>query len=1135
MGSNVPPAHSVADYLTELRAIRSTGSATAETSFYPPLTALLNAAGQTLTPTVLFSTQLRDSGAGLPDGGFFPQAKRQRRVAEPQPLQNPERGVVEIKPAETNLDVLAGEPQILGYLRQYGLVLITNFREFRLLRLGPSGAVEVLERYTLAATPTDLWQAPLSSFARHKEALQDFLARVMLYRAPLVQPKDVAWLLASYAREARARAEDHPLASFDAVKKALQESLGMRFEGEKGEHFFRSTLVQTLFYGIFSAWVLWRRSPESRAPGGQFDWRLSAYYLRVPVLRKLFGEVSEPGALNSIQLQQVLQLAGDALNRVQPAFFDIFREDEAVAYFYEPFLEAFDPQLRKDLGVWYTPKQIVEYMVERVDQLLRTQLNQPLGLASPAVRILDPCCGTGAYLTAVLHRIHRTLLEQAGDDTALVPNALRNAALTRVFGFEIMPAPFVIAHLQIASLLESAHASLTDQHRAGVYLTNALTGWVPERHPQSVIFEEFRREREDSEHIKQQDTILVILGNPPYNGYAGIATIEEERDLTNAYREQVPGLPAPQGQGLNDLYVRFFRIAERRIVGDSHVHGNEGGCGIVCFISNNAWLDGLSHVSMRKKYIDTFQSLYIDNLNGDKYRTGKNTPQGLPDPSAFSTPQNREGIQVGTAISTLVRTTSAHTQAEIRLRDLWGAGKLAQLQRESRSEAEPEYNGLSPAKALGNPFARRTYSAAYTGWPRLPELLPHSSPGIQTGRDNLLTDIERERLERRMSDYLDRAVSDEDVEILAPGTMSDSNRFHAKEVREGLQAKGFRPWQVFQLAYRPFDTRWLYWEPTTKLLDEKREEYMGRYRSDIPVMVLAQMNRKAFDPPGITYQLANRHLIERGANVFPLCTMGEPLPGTLELRPNLSDASSRYAAQVGGGAVSVFFHALAAMHTPAYRTENAGALLGDWPRIPLPGTAELLAHSAGLGRRLAELLDAESSVSLIAEWSFLAALKLPLDPNLDEALKLTAGWGHKGQGSTVMPGRGLAPERPWSEAEREKLAALAAGQSLTLEDALALLGESCVDVHLNGDACWVAVPIHVWEYTLGGYQVLKKWLSYREYTAEASSPLLHRALRADEAGYFSQVVRRIAAILLMGPALDESYRAILPTATGLPG
>jgi hypothetical protein len=244
---------------------------------------------------------------------------------------------------------------------------------------------------------------------------------------------------------------------------------------------------------------------------------------------------------------------------------------------------------------------------------------------------------------------------------------------------------------------------------------------------------------------------------------------------------------------------------------------------------------------------------------------------------------------------------------------------------------------------------------------------------------------------------------------------------------------------------------------------------------------------------------------------------------------------------------AVFFHVLAIMHTPAYRTENAGALLGDWPRIPLPATAELLSHSAALGRRLAELLDAESSVSLTAEWSFLAALKLPLDPNLEEALKLTAGWGHQGQGSTVMPGRGKAPERPWTEAERDKLATLAAASKLgapgpsllgtgetSLQSALARLGESCVDVYLNGNAHWSAVPINVWNYTLGGYQVLKKWLSYREFTPEPASPLLHRALHPEEAAYFAQVVRRIAAILLLGPALDASYQSILPTATGLP-
>jgi len=1138
----MPSAYTVAQYITDLRAIRSTGSATAETSFYPPLDRLLNTAGQKLKPAILFSTQLRNQGAGMPDGGFFPQPARQRRNAEPPILQNPERGVVEIKPADYNLDTLTNEPQTLRYLKQYGLVLITNLREFRLLQLTPAGTVHTLERYTLAATPAALWSDPLTSFTRHGDLLPDFLARVMLYRAPLVQPKDVAWLLASYAREARARAEDHPLGSFRTVKLALQESLGIQFEGEKGEHFFRSTLVQTLFYGIFSAWILWRRTPESRAPASRFDWRVSAHYLRVPVLRKLFGEVSDPGALNSIQLQEILNLAGEALNRVQPAFFEIFREDEAVAYFYEPFLEAFDPDLRKELGVWYTPKEVVRYMVERVDHLLRTELDQPLGLASPAVRILDPCCGTGAYLTAVLHRIHQTLLENAGDDTALVPNDLRNIALTRVFGFEIMPAPFVISHLQIASLLENARAPLPEDRRAGVFLTNALTGWVPEKHPQSEIFEEFRREREDSEHIKQQGRILVILGNPPYNGYAGIAKIEEERDLTDEYRAPVPGLPAPQGQGLNDLYIRFFRIAERRIV------GNVDGRGIVCFISNNAWLDGLSHTTMRHRYLRSFQHLFIDNLNGDKYRTGKTTPDGLSDPSAFSTPQNREGIQVGTAVATLVRDTSRpHTTVD--LRDLWGTGKLDQLERESRLEAQPIYSPLELAPSLGNPFARRIHSTAYVLWPRLPELFPFSFPGIKTSRDPFLVDIDRDRLVERLETYLDAENSDEDVSKLLPIAMTNATRFNAKTTREFLVERraaeiqrvietkadsisleelktNLTKAQTETYCYRPFDVRWLYWESQTKLLDEKREDYrQARVIGKISI-VSAQSNRRAYDPPCVTSSLTSLHVIEKGASVFPVQIRVEALPGVLTVQDNIStEAASLYPPLC---AHDLFFHALATMHAPQYRSENSGALLGDWPRIPLPATADLLTQSANLGRRLADLLDPESSVRLAAEWSFLAALKLPQSSDLENAFKVTAGWGHRGQGSTVMPGQGLSPERPWSTVEREKMAALAATESLTFEDALALLGETCVDIYLNGESFWSAIPINVWNYTLGGYQVLKKWLSYREL------PLLGRPLHSEEAAYFAQVVRRIAAIILLGPGLDASYQAILPTAAGLP-
>lgn len=216
------------------------------------------------------------------------------------------------------------------------------------------------------------------------------------------------------------------------------------------------------------------------------------------------------------------------------------------------------------------------------------------------------------------------------------------------------------------------------------------------------------------------------------------------------------------------------------------------------------------------------------------------------------------------------------------------------------------------------------------------------------------------------------------------------------------------------------------------------------------------------------------------------------------------------------------------MHTPDYRTQNAGALLGDWPRIPLPATADHVAHSATLGRRLAELLDPESSARLGAEWSFFAILKLPKSSDLENTLKLTAGWGYRGQGSTVMPGQGLSPDRHWNATERQKIDTLASTQTVAPETAFALLGKTCVDVHLNGESFWSAVPINVWHYTLGGYQVLKKWLSYREFS------LLGRALHPEEAAYFSQVVRRITAILLLGPALDASYQAILPSATGLP-
>jgi predicted helicase len=161
-------------------------------------------------------------------------------------------------------------------------------------------------------------------------------------------------------------------------------------------------------------------------------------------------------------------------------------------------------------------------MVARVDTVLREELNLPDGLADKNVYVLDPCCGTGSYLVEVLKRIHETL-KQRGED-ALIASDLKDAAQNRVFGFEILPAPFVVAHLQIGLLLQNFGAPLAEKgsERIGVFLTNALTGWEPPKEPKKrLLFPELQEERDAAEHVKRDTPILVILGNPPYNGFAG--------------------------------------------------------------------------------------------------------------------------------------------------------------------------------------------------------------------------------------------------------------------------------------------------------------------------------------------------------------------------------------------------------------------------------------------------------------------------------------------------------------------------------------------------------------------------------------------------------------------------------------
>ena len=306
---------SVEAYFTHLRDIRGSGAGVAETSYYGPLAELLNAEGSRLKPKVSAIINLRNTGGGIPDGGLFTaqQLKGWDIATDPLQGQLPARGAIEVKGTADDAFAIAASEQVARYVERYGLVLVTNLRDFVLVGRAADGTgVRELESCRLATSEAAFWArvATPRKFAEDAgEGLTEFLRRVLLHNAPLSDPKDIAWFLASYARTARLRLEQrHELPALDQLRSQLEDSLGLKFEGDKGDHFFRSTLVQTLFYGMFASWVLWARDKDHTVPipwDQRFQWETASQTLHVPMVAELFYQFSNPGRLRDLHLSLI--------------------------------------------------------------------------------------------------------------------------------------------------------------------------------------------------------------------------------------------------------------------------------------------------------------------------------------------------------------------------------------------------------------------------------------------------------------------------------------------------------------------------------------------------------------------------------------------------------------------------------------------------------------------------------------------------------------------------------------------------------------------------------------------------------------------------------------------------------------
>ena len=820
-----PVEIAVRKYLERMAEIRSTGGATSETSYYSALENLLNELGKLLQPHVICNGQLKNQGAGHPDFGLYSGKQCSKGVPKPGQGEIPERGVIEVKPLGDRTWRTAKGKQAATYFDRYRLVLVTNYRDFRLIGEDGSGKPVEREFFSLATDEPTFWSMaahPVKTAREQGTHLGEFLRRVMMNAAPLTRPEDIAWFLASYARDALATLEEKDGSNLAPLRTSLEMALGMKFEGKKGEHFFRSTLIQTLFYGVFSAWVIWAKGGGS----GGFDWKSASYIITVPMIRSLFEEIAKPSRLAPLGLISILDRTGEALDRVdRTAFFKTFDSGEAVQHFYEPFLAAFDPELRKEMGVWYTPREIVRYMVERVDTVLRTELNIADGLADKNVYVLDPCCGTGAYVVEVLRKIEETL--RAKGEDALIGQDVQEAARKRVFGFEIMSAPFVIAHWQVGNLLAGIGAPFdaSKDERPAIYLTNALTGWEPPSGPKAALplFPELEKERDQAEHVKRDVPILVVLGNPPYNAFAGTSP-EEESGLVEPYKDGLISKWKIKKFNLDELYVRFLRIAERRIAAT--------GRGLICYISSYSYLSDPSFVVARESLLKQFDRIWIDSLNGDSRETGKRTPSGDPDPSVFSTPYNRAGIRLGTAIGIFLKRSEDASHTKASYRDFWGTEKRQELLGSlAVTPFDDQYIIADPQTWNRLSFRPRDVGSTYLAWPKLPELgMLEPINGMMEKRGGALIDSDRWALAARMQAYFDSNIDWPAFELLGHPLAKDAARYKAEKTRtKALAAGTFDDKRIVNYIVRPFDVRHAYFTEIRPVWNETRPELWTQF------------------------------------------------------------------------------------------------------------------------------------------------------------------------------------------------------------------------------------------------------------------------------------------------------------------
>jgi len=581
---------------------------------------------------------------------------------------------------------------------------------------------------------------------------------------------------------------------------------------ELKEEEFADMFAQTLAYGLFAARI------QTSKTGASFSRAeaLLAVPKSNPFLRKIFSELAGSDMPKDFDwavddLVRLLERAD--IGRIMADFGHETGQNDPIVHFYETFLAVYDPKLREKRGVYYTPEPVVKYIVRSVDSLLKTHFGKPKGLADEKTLILDPATGTATFLYFVIAQIRESMKGQEG----AWPGYVRDHLLNRIFGFELLMAPYAVAHLKLGLQLEETGYTFGDDERLGIYLTNTLDDAA--KKSERLVAKVISDEANAAVDIKREKPILVVLGNPPYSGHSANRNRDADGNFTfigglmEDYKRGVPELAKPaQAKWLQDDYVKFIRFAQWRI--------GRSKSGIVAFITNHGYLSNPTFRGMRRSLMEQFSELYLLDLHGNSKKRER-SPSGAKDENVFD-------IQQGVAILLAVCAPGQQAPGTVRHSDVWGSRAEKYALMGSSTVSSTEWTMLNPThpEFLFVPQNADRKAEYERGVSLRVVFSPGGdpAPGIVTTQDGFAVAFSKPEIEANVRALLAAGSEAEAREqFVLCGTTQWSFEKAVKHLAGDVWLKDISP-----ILYRPFDIRWTVYNPFVAV--HRRDRVMRNMR-----------------------------------------------------------------------------------------------------------------------------------------------------------------------------------------------------------------------------------------------------------------------------------------------------------------